>query len=59
MRAGMRGLGLSPRDFWQLTPAELVLLLGGGDGAAPLNRDRLEELARAFPDGNGGTDGRI
>nr|WP_216665400.1 phage tail assembly chaperone [Pseudoruegeria sp. HB172150] len=58
MRAGMRGLGLRPGEFWALTPAELVLLLGGGEGTAPLTRDRLEELAAAYPDANGGTDGR-
>ncbi len=58
MQAGLRGLGLRPHEFWALTPAELVLLLGGGAGAAPLGRARLEELARAFPDANGGTDGR-
>lgn len=68
MRAGMRGAGLRPWEFWQLTPVELVVLLGGGAGATPLTRDRLEELARAFPDRpnaepadpdhTGGTDGR-
>ncbi len=60
MRAGMRGLGLRPGEFWALTPAELALLLGTGSGAAPLGRDRLEELLRAYPDragedDNGGT----
>lgn len=58
MRAGLRGLGLRPAEFWALTPAELVVMLGGGDGAAPLSRSRLEELARAFPDNDGGPDGR-
>ncbi len=58
MRAGLRGAGLHPREFWQLTPAELVILLGGGDGAAPLTRDRLDELARAFPDETGGKHAR-
>ncbi len=60
MRAGLRGLGLRPAEFWALTPAELVLLLGGGECGAPLDRARLDELARAFPDRvNGGTDGRV
>jgi len=51
MRAGVRGLGLRPDQFWALTPAELALMLGerGGTGA-PLTRDRLEELAAAYPD---------
>ena len=51
MRVGLRGLGLRPDEFWALTPAELLVMLGadqGGDG--PLGRARLEELAAQFPD---------
>lgn len=55
MRAGLRGLGLSPEAFWRLTPAELALMLGEdpareGARARSLSRARLEELAAAFPD---------
>lgn len=50
MRAGMLGLRLKPDEFWALTPAELLMLLGHGAGPAPMARARLEELARAFPD---------
>ncbi len=50
MRLGLRGLHLTPGDFWALTPAELMLMLGKDGGGAPLGRARLEELARAFPD---------
>lgn len=50
MRAGMRGLGLRPHEFWNLTPAELQLLLGGMDGATSMGRPRLDELMQAFPD---------
>ncbi len=50
MRAGLLGLGLRPDEFWRLTPAELRIMLGVDGPAAPLNRARLEELARAFPD---------
>lgn len=50
MRAGLRGLGLKPDEFWRLTPAELMLMLGEGGGGKPLDRARLDELARAFPD---------
>jgi uncharacterized phage protein (TIGR02216 family) len=55
MRLGMRGLGLSPPDFWALTPAELRLMLGEA-GQAPMGRDGLEALARAFPDHQPGID---
>ncbi len=50
MRLGLRGLGLSPGEFWALTPAELVVKLGLEGGAAPMGRARLRELAQAFPD---------
>ena len=50
MGAGLRGLGLKPVEFWALTPAELMLMLGVGGGDAPLTRDRLDQLIRAFPD---------
>lgn len=50
MRAGMRGLGLRPAEFWALTPAELVFLAGKTGGDAPLTRSRLEELAAAYAD---------
>lgn len=57
MAAGLRGLGLRPAEFWALTPAELMLMLGvGGEGPA-LTRDRLEQLIAAFPDEKGEGDG--
>ena len=50
MRAGLRGLGLRPGEFWALTPAELRLMLGADSAARPMGRARLEELLAAFPD---------
>jgi len=50
MRAGMQGLGLRPDQFWALTPAELLLMLGEGHGPAPMGRAGLEALAARFPD---------
>jgi uncharacterized phage protein (TIGR02216 family) len=50
MRAGINGLRLRPSEFWALTPAELLLMLGAGSGSAPLSRARLDELAQAYPD---------
>lgn len=57
MRAGLQGLGLHPRDFWALTPAELAFLLGAGDGRLPMDRTGLEELVARFPDKTGDSDG--
>ncbi|MCB1359348.1 MAG: phage tail assembly chaperone [Maritimibacter sp.] len=51
MRLGLNGLRLPPDRFWALTPAELMVMLGKDGSSAPLGRQRLEELARAFPDG--------
>lgn len=49
MRAAA-AIGVRPREFWALTPAEFALLLGRDGSDAPLSRKRLEELAAAFPD---------
>lgn len=56
MQAGLRSLGLKPAEFWALTPAELRLMLGEGLGCAPLVRDRLDALMRAYPDRQGEND---
>jgi len=50
LEAGVRGAGLKPTEFWALTPAELVLILGQGGGARPMARDALAALEAAFPD---------
>lgn len=54
MRLGMRGLNLSPKAFWDLTPGEL-LCLAGLDGGSSLNRGGFERLASQFPDQQGDT----
>ncbi|MGV6812470.1 MAG: rcc01693 family protein [Brevirhabdus sp.] len=53
MRAGMRGLGLGPAEFWALTPAELLFLTGQGTSTPPMSRARLRELAALYPDKTG------
>lgn len=50
MRAGLHDLRLQPAEFWALTPAELQMMLGGGQAVAPMDRHRLDELQRVFPD---------
>ncbi len=50
MRAGLHELRLTPREFWALTPAELMIMLGRDARAGPMGRAGLEELARRFPD---------
>ena len=58
MATGMRGLGLSPRAFWALTPAELKLLLGAAVGSGALGREGLDALLAAYPD-LGSNDGEM
>ena len=48
--AGLHGLQLRPKEFWELTPAELLVMLGKGKGPQPLSRSRLSEMLAAFPD---------
>lgn len=50
MRAGLVRLRLQPAQFWALTPAELMVMLGHGGGEAPMGRARLADLLRAYPD---------
>jgi uncharacterized phage protein (TIGR02216 family) len=50
MRAGLRGLHLSPASFWALTPAELALMLGQGAAQAPMGRSGLDRLMAVYPD---------
>lgn len=47
---GLHRLGLTPDVFWQLTPAELAIMIGVGPETQPLSRARLDELLTAFPD---------
>ncbi len=50
MRAGLHGLGLEPRDFWALTPIELMIMMGR-EGADPgFSRASLDALMTRFPD---------
>lgn len=53
MRAGIIGRGLKPAEFWDLTPAELALMLGidtGAHAGGTMSRARLDALMARFPD---------
>jgi len=50
MRLGLGALRLSPESFWSMTPRELAAAIGAASVAAPMTRDRLNALARQFPD---------
>lgn len=50
MRLGLLRLGLAPAVFWDLTPAELMLLAGADEAPWSITRAAFEELAARFPD---------
>ena len=50
MRLGLVRLGLAPEVFWDLTPAELMLMAGLGAGREAMTRAGLAALAARFPD---------
>lgn len=56
MRAGLLGLRLTPAQFWQLTPAELRLMLGQEAAKSPMGRAGMEALMQAYPDTTGDSD---
>jgi uncharacterized phage protein (TIGR02216 family) len=58
MRFGLVVLRLKPDEFWDLTPAELMLMAGANEAGSALSRTGLSELIARFPDvpraGSGG-----
>jgi uncharacterized phage protein (TIGR02216 family) len=51
MQLGLVRLRLPPDVFWELTPAELMLMAGQSGGRGALTRAELADLAARFPDG--------
>lgn len=50
LRLGVTRLRLSPRDFWALTPVELMLMLGPEARLRPMDKTGLQALLEAYPD---------
>lgn len=50
MRLGYLQLGLTPQVFWDLTPAELMLMAGMDRAPGTLSRTGFLDLAARFPD---------
>lgn len=50
IQAGLGRLRLRPGEFWGLTPAELVMMLGEPQAVRPMDRAGLEALRAAWPD---------
>jgi uncharacterized phage protein (TIGR02216 family) len=53
MELGFCRLRLCSKDFWAMTPRELVAALGGGRRGQVIDRAAFEALREAFPDGEG------
>lgn len=52
MRLGLDSLRLTPEQFWNLTPAELMMMAGQDGEANSLSRVGFAELSTRFPDKN-------
>lgn len=51
IRLGVAEIGLRPAEFWDLTPAELMLIAGlDGRGRMVMTRSGLDALMARFPD---------
>ena len=50
VRFGLGELKLAPEVFWNLTPAELMILAGRDRARQPLNKSGLDALMQSFPD---------
>lgn len=50
LRAALGAGQLTPQQFWELTPVELLLRLGRVPPAAGMGRDGLAALMARFPD---------
>lgn len=51
IRLGLVELRLRPDVFWDLTPAELILIAGlGADEARSISRQGFDALMQKFPD---------
>ena len=51
LRVARLYLGISPGQFWQLTPIEFLAMLEPyNDGMAEITKDELEALRNQFPD---------
>ena len=54
LRFALANLGLRPAEFWDLTPAEFLLIAGLSPGSsAAMTRRELNELIARFPDQSG------
>ena len=50
MRLGLTRLRLTPAQFWALTPAELLLMLGHVPAQGAMTRHGLDALMQMYPD---------
>ncbi len=50
MQLGLIELRLQPVEFWALTPAEFMLMLGVDGNSTHMSRNAFAALAARFPD---------
>lgn len=59
MRVGLGRMGLAPAVFWDLTPAEFMLMAGIGEAPGALGREGLDALIARFPDAGAEGSGHV
>lgn len=50
MRLGLGRMGLAPAVFWELTPAEFMMMAGIDAAPGAMTRQGLDALVARFPD---------
>lgn len=50
MRLGLGRMGLAPAVFWDLTPAEFMMMAGIDETPGAMTRQGLDALVARFPD---------
>jgi uncharacterized phage protein (TIGR02216 family) len=58
MEVGLRRMGLAPAVFWDLTPAEFMLMAGMGEAPGAMDRAGLDALLTRCPDTRSDDGGR-
>ncbi len=53
MRLGLGRMGLRPQVFWDLTPAEFMMMAGIEERPEAMTRQGLDVLLARFPDRRG------
>ncbi|MBL4854845.1 MAG: phage tail assembly chaperone [Robiginitomaculum sp.] len=49
LKTAVRGFGLSPHEFWQMSVCDWLVLIAGA-GSEGITREKFDELMNTYPD---------